>query len=106
MMSSLSYEFDSNWKRNVSYLCSCRSSPIFARMIHNYFRWRLMWTYMDDLPYEYVHAHRVFLDAYYGYPLHSTNEEYCTREVIRRFPLAVQRLYTRDMNTDPKNVCQ
>ena len=70
------------------------SSPLFARIIHNYFRWRLVWTYLTDLSFNYVHSHRVFFDAYYGYPLHSTNEAYCTREIIRRFPLAIQRLYT------------
>ncbi len=63
-------------------------------MIHNYLRWRLLWTYVDDLSYDYVHAYRVFRDAYYGYALHSTMEAYCTREVIRKFPLAIQRLYT------------
>ncbi|CAF1244484.1 unnamed protein product [Adineta ricciae] len=67
--------------------------PLFARMIHNYLRWRLIWTYIDDLSYDYIHAHRVYIDAYYGYALHTTNEAYCSREVIRRFPLAIQRLY-------------
>ena len=62
-------------------------------MIHNYLRWRLIWTYIDDLSYDYIHAHRTYIDAYYGYALHTTNEAYCTREVIRRFPLAIQRLY-------------
>jgi hypothetical protein len=72
-------------------------SPLFARMIHNYFRWRLILTYIEDLSYAYVHVYRVFLDAYYGYALHTSNDAYCTGEVIRRFPLAIQRLYT--MNT-------
>jgi hypothetical protein len=63
-------------------------------MIHNYLRWRLLWTYIDDLSYKYIHAHRLFLDSYYSYTLHTSNEDYCTREVVRRFPLAIQRLYT------------
>ncbi|CAM4941895.1 unnamed protein product [Rotaria socialis] len=69
-------------------------NPLFARMVHNYLRWRLVATYINDLPYSYVHKHREYLSAYYGYTLHSTNEDYCTREVIRRFPFAIQRLYT------------
>ncbi|CAM4804314.1 unnamed protein product [Rotaria magnacalcarata] len=69
-------------------------NPLFARMVHNYLRWRLVATYINDLPYNYVHKHREYLSAYYGYTLHSTNEDYCTREVIRRFPFAIQRLYT------------
>ena len=44
-------------------------------MIHNYLRWRLIWTYINDLSYDYVHAHRLFLEGYYGYPLHITKEE-------------------------------
>lgn len=67
---------------------------MFARLIHNYLRWRLVATYIDDLSYDYVHARRRFLDAYYGYAIHGSNEMYCTREVIRRFPLAIQRLLT------------
>jgi hypothetical protein len=62
-------------------------------------RWHLVRTYIEDLSYNYVHAHRIFLDKYYGYALHSTNEAYCTREVIRRFPLAIQRLYTMNSIT-------
>ena len=69
-------------------------SPLHARMIHNYLRWRLLSTYINDLSYNYIHAYRVFLDDYYGYALHTTNEAYCTREVIHRFPLAIQRLHT------------
>ncbi|CAF0773808.1 unnamed protein product [Adineta steineri] len=68
--------------------------PIYLRMVHNYLRWRLLSTYIEDLSYNYVHAHRIFLSAYYGYSLHTTNEAFCAREVIRRFPLAIQRLYT------------
>ncbi len=75
-------------------------------MIHNYLRWHLVATYIDDLSYDYIHAHRVFIDAYYGFQLHTSNEVYCTHEVVRRFPLAMQRLYitnspshTDDMNT-------
>lgn len=63
-------------------------------MVHNYLRWRLVSTYINDLSYDYVHANRLYLAAYYGYALHSSNEAYCTRELIRRFPLAIQRLYT------------
>ncbi|CAF3666159.1 unnamed protein product [Rotaria sp. Silwood1] len=70
------------------------NDPIFARKIHNYLRWRLVSTYIEDLSYNYVHAHRFYLNAYYGYTLHTSNEIYCIREVIRRFPLAIQRLYT------------
>ncbi|CAF1584199.1 unnamed protein product, partial [Rotaria sordida] len=51
-------------------------------MIHNYLRWRLISTYIDDLSYEYVHAHRLYLNAYYGHALHTSNDVYCTREVI------------------------
>ncbi|CAF4438462.1 unnamed protein product [Rotaria sp. Silwood2] len=79
------------------------NDPVFARKIHNYLRWRLVSTYIEDLSYNYVHAHRLYLNAYYGYALHTTNEAYCTREVVRRFPLAIQRLYimnsTRYSNT-------
>ncbi|CAF3984585.1 unnamed protein product, partial [Rotaria sordida] len=71
--------------------------PLFARMIHNYLRWRLISTYIDDLSYEYVHAHRLYLNAYYGHALHTSNDVYCTREVIRRFPLAIQHLYTMNV---------
>jgi hypothetical protein len=63
-------------------------------MLHNYFRWHLVTTYIDDLSYNYIHAHREFLDNYNEEKLHLTNEEYCTREIIRKFPLAMQRLYT------------
>lgn len=63
-------------------------------MFHNYFRWRLIWTYIDDLSYNYIHLHREYLNEYYNEKLHITNEEYCTREIIRKFPLAIQRLYT------------
>ncbi|UJR08999.1 hypothetical protein I4U23_013249 [Adineta vaga] len=70
------------------------NDPLVSRMIHNYLRWRLLWTYIDDLAYDYIHAHRTYLAAYFGYTLHTTNEAYCTREIIRRFPLAIQRLYT------------
>lgn len=70
--------------------------PEFARVIHNYMRWRLVRTYIEDLSYNYVHEHRVFLEKYVGYVLHSSNDDYCTREVIRRFPLAIHRLSTRD----------
>ncbi|CAF3024909.1 unnamed protein product [Rotaria sp. Silwood2] len=76
---------------------SNNNEPRFARAIHNYMRWRLVQTYINDLSYDYMHAYRVFLNEYYTHVLHSTNEAYCTREVIRRFPLAIQRLYT--MNT-------
>lgn len=62
-------------------------------MIHNYLRFHLVQTYINDLPYDYVHKYRQYLEAYYGYALHSSNDAYCTREVIRRFPLAIQRLY-------------
>ena len=62
-------------------------------------RWRLVQTYIDDLSYKYVHVRRIFLDKYYGYALHSTNEAYCTREVVRKFPLAIQRLYTMNSTT-------
>ena len=62
-------------------------------------RWGLVRTYIEDLSYNYIHARRTFLDNYLGYPIHSSNEAYCTREVIRRFPLAVQRLYTRSSAT-------
>jgi hypothetical protein len=71
----------------------------FDRRIHNYMRWRLVRTYIEDLSYSYNHAHRIFLDKYYGSTLHSTIEAYCTREVIRRFPLAIQRLYTMNSTT-------
>ncbi|CAF1164814.1 unnamed protein product [Rotaria sordida] len=73
------------------------TDPLFARMIHNYLRWRLISTYIDDLSYEYVHAHRLYLNAYYGHALHTSNDVYCTREVIRRFPLAIQHLYTMNV---------
>jgi hypothetical protein len=63
-------------------------------MIHNYFRWRLVRTYIDDLSYNYIHTHREYLEQYYGEQLHLTNEEYCSKEIIRKFPLAIQRLYT------------
>jgi len=62
-------------------------------MIHNYFRWRLISTYIDDLSYNYIHVQREFLNKYYNQKLHLTNEEYCTREVIQKFPIAIQRLY-------------
>jgi hypothetical protein len=67
-------------------------------------RWRLVRTYLEDLSYNYVHAHRIFLNSYYGHVLHSTNEAYCTREVIRRFPVAIQRLYTLNLPTHPDAV--
>jgi hypothetical protein len=57
-------------------------------------RWRLVHTYIEDLSYNYIHTHRLFVDNYYSNALHLSNEDYCTREVIRRFPLAIQRLYT------------
>lgn len=60
-------------------------------------RWRLVRTYIEDLSYNYIHVHRLFLANYYENALHLTNEEYCTREVIRRFPLAIQRLYTMNL---------
>jgi hypothetical protein len=41
-----------------------------------------------------MHSHRIFRDAYFSSTLHSSNEHYCLREVVRRFPLAIQRLYT------------
>lgn len=63
-------------------------------MIHNYFRWHLVETYIDDLSYNYIHAHREYFEQYYGEKLHLTNEEYCSKEIIRKFPLAIQRLYT------------
>ncbi len=56
-------------------------------------RWRLVHTYIQDLSYNYIHAHRLFVDNYYSNALHLSNEDYCTREVIRRFSLAIQRLY-------------
>lgn len=59
---------------------------------------------MDDLSYDYVHAHRVYMDSYYGVSLHSSNEDYCTREVVRRFPLAIQRLYTMNITFDQSSV--
>ena len=64
-------------------------------------RWRLVQTYIEDLSYIYVHEYRVFMEKYYGYTLHEGNDEYCTREVIRRFPLAIQRLYTRNSTSYP-----
>ncbi|CAF1389269.1 unnamed protein product, partial [Didymodactylos carnosus] len=64
------------------------------RKIHNYMRWRLVQKYIDDLGYQYIHANRVFIEKFYGYPLHMTNEDYCTRETIEKFPLAVIRLYS------------
>ena len=70
-------------------------------MIHNYMRWRLVHTYIEDLSYPYVTSHRRFIDKYVGYPLHSTNEQFCTREVLQRFPLAIFRLYTRDSTIFP-----
>jgi predicted metalloendopeptidase len=72
-----------------------------ARSLHNYLRWRLVQTYIDDLSYVYVHAHRIFQDNYFGYALHSSNDAYCTREIMRRFPLAMQRLYTRNFTMYP-----
>lgn len=62
-------------------------------------RWRLVRTYIEDLSYNYLHAHREFLNKYYTHTLHTTYEAYCTREVVRRFPLAIQRLYIRDSPT-------
>ena len=62
-------------------------------------RWRLIRTYIEDLSYNYIHAHRIFLDNYYNDALHSSNEAYCTQEVVRRFPLAIQRLYTMNSTT-------
>ncbi|CAF3796327.1 unnamed protein product [Rotaria sordida] len=79
---------------------SNNNDPIYARCIHNYMRWRLVHTYIEDLAYNYVHAYRVFLNKYYIHTLHSTNEAYCTREVIRRFPLAIHRLYTMNSTKD------
>ncbi|UJR37211.1 hypothetical protein I4U23_029920 [Adineta vaga] len=80
-------------------LLSKNNDPTFARRFHNYMRWKLVQTYIEDLSYNYVHAHRIFLNNYYGATLHSSNEAYCTREVIRRFPLAIQRLYTMNSTT-------
>ena len=60
-------------------------------------RWRLVRTYIEDLSYNYVHEHRVLLEKYVGHALHSSNDEYCTREVIRRFPLAIHRLYAQNL---------
>ena len=74
-------------------------SPIFARVIHNYMRWRLVQTFIEDLSYKYVHEHRIFLEKYVGYAIHTSNEDYCTREVIRKFPLAIHRLYTRNVTS-------
>ena len=79
-------------------------SPLFARMIHNYLRWRLVLTYIDDLSLDYVHTYRTFLSAYYGYFLHATNEVYCSREIIRRFPLAIHRLHTMNSTTQPEAI--
>lgn len=73
-------------------------------MIHNYLRWRLVLTYIDDLSFDYVHTYRTFLSAYYGQALHATNEVYCTREVIRRFPLAIHRLQTMNSTTQPEAI--
>jgi hypothetical protein len=67
-------------------------------------RWHLVRTYIEDLSYNYVHTYRIFLDNYYDYALHSTNEAYCTREVIRRFPLAIQRLYTMNSTTNADTI--
>ncbi|CAF1521815.1 unnamed protein product [Adineta ricciae] len=80
-------------------ILSMNNNQTYARRIHNYMRWRLVRTYIEDLSYNYLHAHRIFLDSYFGAKLHSTNEAYCTREVIRRFPLAIQRLYTMNSTT-------
>ncbi|CAF0801046.1 unnamed protein product [Adineta steineri] len=85
-------------------LLSKNDNPLIARQIHNYLRWRLVRTYIEDLSYSYIHAHRIFLDQYYGTPLHSTNEIYCTREVIRRFPLAIHRLHTMNSTTHSNTV--
>ncbi|CAF3289761.1 unnamed protein product [Rotaria socialis] len=77
-------------------LLAKNDDPEYARRIHNYMRWRLVQSYIEDLSYSYIHAYRVFRDKYYNYAIHATNEAYCTREVERRFPLAIQRLYTMD----------
>lgn len=68
-------------------------------MLHNYMRWGLVRTYIEDLSYNYIHAHRTFMDDYLGYPIHTSNDVYCTKEVMRRFPLAIQRLYSRSSST-------
>jgi len=79
-------------------------SPLNARLIHNYIRWRFIRTYIEDLSYNYVRAHRLYLANYYNNALHSSNEAYCTREVIRRFPLAIQRLYTMNLTIHSETI--
>ncbi|CAF0937244.1 unnamed protein product [Didymodactylos carnosus] len=71
------------------------NSTLGRREIHNYMRWRLVQAYINDLSYHYVHANRIFTEKYYGHPLHMTNDAYCARETIQKFPLAMIRLYTR-----------
>ncbi|CAF3418992.1 unnamed protein product [Rotaria sp. Silwood1] len=83
---------------------SKNNDPTVARRIHNYMRWRIIQTYIEDLSYNYVHAYRIFLNNYYTYTLHSTNEAYCTREVIRRFPLAIHRLYTMNSTKNSNTI--
>ena len=68
-------------------------------MLHNFMRWGLVRTYIEDLSYNYIHARRTFIDDYLGYPIHTTNDVYCTNEVMRRFPWAIQRLYSRGSST-------
>lgn len=80
------------------------SSLTLDRMIHNYMRWRLVQKYVEDLSYNYVDNYRRYLNEYYGYALHSSNEEYCEREVLKKFPLAIYRLYTRDSNILPSTI--
>jgi hypothetical protein len=95
------------FKKNDKYISIDLSSPLasnicspdIARMLHNYMRWGLVRTYIEDLSYNYIHTLRAFMDDYLGYPIHTSNDVYCTREAIRRFPLAIQRLYSRNSTT-------
>jgi len=73
-------------------------------LIHNYLRWRLVQTYVNDLSYSYIHKHRIFLDNYHNQSIHTSNDVYCLNEVIRRFPLAVQRLYTMDSTDNSETI--
>lgn len=67
-------------------------------------RWKLVHTYINDLSYNYIHSYRMFLNTYYNSISHSTNDQYCTREVLRRFPLAIYRLYTMNLPTNANGI--
>lgn len=77
----------------------------YFRTVNNYLTWRLMYGYVVDLGWEYIHANRVFYTARTGLSEFLGVPKYCFNKIKDKFPDAVGALFIRDhLATEDKAV--